>query len=110
MNNRKRNIAAAKRNAESVRRKRLHKLFDLALDINGTNSRIREDTGSLPTAFFDFSGHTGAAHVRVYSSGWTSETDSDYRDDVWEGKSINAAINRLEKLKLSLQDVSNEQP
>lgn len=109
MNNRKRKKESARRRLEYGRRAGLHKLLDLVLDINGVSARDREITGELPTAFFDFSGHTAAAHIRVYSHGWASDRDYDYSDNVWEEQSINKAIERLEALRNELQ-VNNHEP
>lgn len=98
MNNRKRKKLAARRRTEYSRREGLHKLLELVLDINGVSKRDREITGDLPTAFFDFSGHTAAAHMRVYTSGWEHGQDCEWSDDVWEDCNINDAIIKLEKL------------
>lgn len=95
MNNRKRKKESARRRLEYGRRAGLHKLLDLVLDINGVGRRDRETTGELPTAFFDFSGHTAAVHIRVHSRGWSSGHDCDYYEDVWEHQDIDKAVNRL---------------
>lgn len=108
MNNRKRKKIAARRRTEYGRREGLHRLLDLVLDINGVSRRDREITGDLPTAFFDFSGHTAAAHMRVYTSGWESGQDYEWCYDVWEDSNINEAIKQLDKLKLDLKSDANE--
>ena len=43
--------------AEKLRRKKIHEILDIVLDINTTQERLREVTGIKPTAFFEFSGH-----------------------------------------------------
>jgi len=108
VNNRNRKKLAARRRTEYGRREGLHRLLDLVLDINGVSRRDREFTGDLPTAFFDFSGHTAAAHMRVYASGWEHGQDYDWDYDVWEDSNINEVIKQLEKLKLDLQSDANE--
>lgn len=37
---------------EKRKREQIHRLLDLALDINGLEPRKQDITGSLPTAFF----------------------------------------------------------
>ncbi|WP_313583950.1 nitrogenase molybdenum-iron protein subunit beta [Lacrimispora sp.] len=108
MKNQKRKRVGARRKKEYSRREGLHRLLDLVLDINGINRRDHEITGNLPTAFFDFSGHTAAAHMRVYTSGWGSGQDHEWCCDVWEDGDINEAIKQLEKLKFDLRSGANE--
>lgn len=97
MNNRKRKKEVTRRRLEYGRRAGLHKLLDLVLDINGVDRRDREITGELPTAFFNFCGHTASAHIRVCVHGWDSDRDYDYSDDVWEHQDINKAVKRLKR-------------
>lgn len=59
-----------RKKAGKRRRKLIHGLLDLVLDINGEAPRNQELTGNLPTAFFDFSGHVGVVEVWVYRDGW----------------------------------------
>ena len=108
MNNRNRKKLAARHRAEYGKRNGLHRLLDLVLDINGVSRRDREITGNLPTAFFDFSGHTAAAHMRVYTRGWESVQGYDWNYDVWKDSNISEAIKQLEKLKLDLESDANE--
>ena len=56
---------------EKRKREQIHRLLDLALDINGLEPREQKVTGNLPTVFFDFSGHVGRISIRTYSAGWT---------------------------------------
>lgn len=55
---------------EKMRRKKVHEILEMVLEINGTHSRRRELTGNKPTAFFYFAGHTAGVSVDVYSNGW----------------------------------------
>ena len=41
-----------RKKAEKRKREQIHRLLDLALDINGLGMRKQNVTGNLPTAFF----------------------------------------------------------
>lgn len=110
MNNRKRNRAAARRKADLSRRRDLHKLFDLVLDINGIDCRKREITGNLPTAFFSFSGHTGSAEIQIHDQGWYSYAEPDHEYNVWRLNSAAPVLKKLSKLTKDLRDRNHEQP
>ncbi len=110
MNNRKRNRAAAKHKADLSRRRDLHKLFDLVLDINGVDQRKQEITGNLPTAFFSFSGHIASAQVEIYAQGWDANAGVDHRYNAWQRKSITPVLSELGKLSKDLRDRDYEQP
>lgn len=62
-----------RKKAEKRRRKLIHRLLDLVLDINGMEPREQELTGNLPTAFFEFSGHIGVVKAKVYTDGWNPD-------------------------------------
>ena len=55
---------------EKMRRKKVHEILEMVLEINGTHRRGRELTDDKPTAFFCFSGHTAGIDVSVSESGW----------------------------------------
>lgn len=57
--------------AEKLRRKKIHEILDVVLDINTTQPRQEEKTGHKPTAFFSFSGHTSYICADVYEHGWS---------------------------------------
>lgn len=59
-----------KKRAEKARRKKIHELLDIALDINGLSSRKKTLTRNLPTAFFEFSGHVAGVEVCIHKTGW----------------------------------------
>lgn len=56
--------------AEKLRRKKIHEILDIVLDINTTHERKRSLTGTKPTAFFSFSGHTSGIEILIYECGW----------------------------------------
>ena len=62
MNNRKRKIAQAKRQA----RRDIHRILDAVLDING----LQANEEPHPTTFFKFSGHIGIIEAELYRDGW----------------------------------------
>lgn len=70
-----------KKKIEKRKREQIHKLLDLALDINGLEAREQKITGNLPTVFFDFYGHVGRVNVRICSAGWVSGEDPD--TEIW---------------------------
>lgn len=57
---------------EKMRRKKVHEVLEMVLEINGTHPRRRELTDDKPTAFFSFSGHTASIDVSVNENGWAS--------------------------------------
>ena len=88
---------------DKEQRERLHRIFDLVLDI--------QEKG-IPDAFFDFSGHCGLVDVRVFKNGWKSMQDADiilntnlsiseedyvYLDDYYIG--LDDMITKLEEFK-----------
>ncbi|MBC5710348.1 nitrogenase molybdenum-iron protein subunit beta [Hungatella sp. L12] len=86
---------------EKRKREQIHRLLDLALDINGLEPRKQAITGSLPTAFFYFSGHTGWAEIQVHSDGWSTEDYPDvnmYADTYSLGR-LTDVVRRLNTLK-----------
>ena len=59
-----------KKKPEKRKRRLIHELLDLALDINGLEPRNQELTGNLPTVFFNFSGHVGWIGIDLHLHGW----------------------------------------
>jgi hypothetical protein len=109
VNNRKRKKIAALRRTAYDRRKGLHRLLDLVLDINGLEERKQSVTGNLPTAFFSFNGHTASADVWLYKQGWNAVNDPDYAEYLWSYKDINSYIKALESVSAELRiDGGNE--
>lgn len=58
-------------------RKQLHELLDIVLDGNGFESRKRDNTGTLPTLFFEYSGHVNMVRIDLHSDGWQSGSNYD---------------------------------
>lgn len=81
-------------------REQLHKLLDIVIDGNGFERRYREYTGTLPSLFFDFSGHVNCLEIRLFPDGWESgayreeyefKLENDISDKAVEA--IRAAVN-----------------
>lgn len=67
----------AKKKVEKRRRALVHQILDVVLDINGTGCRKKEYTGNMPTAFFEFSGHTSGVRIEIYGDGWGVDDQSE---------------------------------
>lgn len=99
MNNRSRKKYATRRKIEHGKRKDLHKILDLVLDINGLEGRWREVSGNLPTVFFYFHGHVGSVDVSVHTSGWGDELHPDWRGEARNVGDADQLAVRLETLR-----------
>ena len=96
-----------KKKAESIRRKKLHRILDQVIDINGLGKRQAKLTGDKPTAFYWFNGHTGDLSVTVHSMGWHTGSNPSYRADPYldesqYGPSFDSVIRDLDDLKEQL--------
>ena len=66
---------------EKLLREQLHRLLDIAIDTNGFEARKRDTTGTLPTVFFEFSGHCNLLQFNIHSNGWKP---GEYGEDLIE--------------------------
>ena len=64
---------------QEIIRKQMHELLDIVLEGNGFESRKRDNTGTLPTLFFEYSGHVNMVRIDLYSDGWQSGSTYDAR-------------------------------
>lgn len=62
---------------KDIIRKQMHDLLDMAIDTNGFESRKRYETGTLPTVFFNFSGHVNNLDIDLHTDGWVPGISSD---------------------------------
>lgn len=60
------------RKLENRRRRQLHQILDLALDINGMQESKKEKTGNHPTAFLEIYGHVAWVNVRIHRTGYAN--------------------------------------
>ncbi len=88
---------------EKMRRKNVHEILEMVLEINGTNSRNRGLAGDKPTAFFDFFGHTASIVVSVHNNGWDFGSSADSHMEAYIDKRIEGE--ELADLKEVLENV-----
>ena len=91
---------------EKMRRKKVHEILEMVLEINTTYPRQRQYSGSLPTAFFEFSGHVSRVYVQVIRDGWNDrgnlyDPDSDWMDARTE-------LAKMEELKGEIKEKQEE--
>lgn len=67
------------RKLENRRRRQLHQILDLVLDINGMQESNRVKTGNHPTAFFEVSGHVAWVGVQIHRNGYMNDIPADLR-------------------------------
>lgn len=92
-----------KHKIEKRRRADIHKVLDLVLDMNGLGLRQKKSTGNLPTAFFEFSGHTACTYISIHKDGWEPYAGADYRFDTHVTQKDQAClIRKLEDIKHEL--------
>lgn len=60
----------------------------LVLATNGYEERQRIYTGTLPTVFFDYSGHVNTLFIRIHKDGWKSCENYDRAWDIKLNKPI----------------------
>lgn len=63
---------------DDEKRKKLHEILDLVIDVNGLEERDRRKTGNLPTVFMGFSGHIGALSVETINKGYYPYIEKDF--------------------------------
>lgn len=91
---------------EKMRRKKVHEILEMVLEINTTYPRQREYTGTLPTAFFEFSGHVSRVYVQVIRDGWN---DRGYLDDPDSGlMDARTELDEMEELKGKVKEKQEE--
>lgn len=49
---------------------KIKEILGIVMEINSLEARSAKKSGTLPTAFFDFSGHVANVSVSVYMHGW----------------------------------------
>jgi len=85
-----------KKKNEKAQRRKIHKILDIVLDINGIEPRKGDLTGSLPTAFFEFSGHVGWVEIDIRNKGWgNSGSDFHLRAHTYRSETLSNMICRM---------------
>lgn len=91
---------------EKMRRKKVHEILEMVLEINGTHPRSFDRTGDKATASFTFSGVVASVEAEIYRDGWDFGKKMDffvyaYIDTSFEGL-------RIEDVKSKLKDITEE--
>ena len=92
--------------AEKMRRKKVHEILEMVLEINGTYPRQREYSGSLPTAFFEFSGHVSRVYVQVIRDGGNDRGNLDDPDS--NGMDVRTELDEMAELKGEIKEKQEE--
>ena len=92
--------------AEKLRRKKIHDVLDMVLEINTTYPKQRINTGTMPTAFFDFSGHVSKVYVQIIKDGWDINGNLNNPGNI----SLDASVkfNQMEELKGKVEKIQEE--
>lgn len=64
------------------------RILALVLATNGYEARQRNYTGTLPTVFFDYSGHVNTLFLHIHKDGWTCGENYDRAWDINLNKPI----------------------
>ena len=83
-------------------REKLHRILDMVLDGNGFESRKRNETGTLPTLFFEYSGHVNLFKIALHKDGWFSYADPDGKWEFYLNNEISDTV--LETLDAQIKD------
>lgn len=95
----------AEKKAEKMRRKKVHEILEMVLEVNTTYPRDREFTGTLPTVFFKFSGHISEVYVQVCRDGWD---DKDVHCGFTDWLEARVELNKMEELKGKVKEIQEE--
>lgn len=68
---------------KDIIRKQMHDLLDMVIDTNGIGERKRGETGTLPTVFFNYSGHVNCLTIDLHTNGWQPGEGSDKTWGFW---------------------------
>lgn len=94
---------------EKIRRKEIHRILDLIMDINGLDEKRDKKEGAV--ASFSFSGAYGEIQVNVYKNGYDASKTADVKITSKAGEmsfgtpdaTIFELADRLEELKRELE-------
>lgn len=89
--------------ADKLKRKAIHDMLDLALDINGMQASEQETTGDHPTAFFYMSGHIGKVEVDIHARGWHADDRPDISVRTYMDEDLSGAVRELSRTKAALK-------
>lgn len=89
---------------EQEKTEKIMELIRLALRINGLSERRKKKTGNLPTAMFEFFGHTANLEFRLYEDGWEPDYTKYSSMDMYVDDELHAFNEKYEKIKGWLMD------
>lgn len=91
---------------EKMRRKKVHEILEMVLEINSTYARRTELTGDKPTAHFEFSGHISRLYVQIQKSGWKKSVNLNEPDNAW--LDVSTDPDEMERLKKKIKEIQEE--
>ena len=89
---------------EKMRRKKVHEILEMVLEINTTHERRQDVTGNKPTAFFCFNGHTASVDSSVYQNGRYPNCREYQNFNTLYGYGMDELLEKLSNKKKELQD------
>lgn len=89
---------------EKMRRKKVHEILEMVLEINTTHERRQDVTGNKPTAFFWFNGHTASLDISVYQNGWYPNCREYQNFNTVYGYGMDELLEELSNKKKELRD------
>ena len=89
---------------EKMRRKKVHEILEMVLEINTTHERRQAVTGNKPTAFFWFNGHTAGLDITVCQNGWYPDCRENQNFNTTYGYGMDELLEELSNKKKELQD------
>lgn len=91
---------------EKIRRKKVHEILEMVLEINGTHPRSFDRTGDKTTASFTFSGVVASVEADIYRDGWDFGKKMDFFAEAYMDTSFEGL--RIEDIKSKLKDITEE--
>lgn len=91
---------------EKMRRKKVHEILEMVLEINGTHPRNFDRTGDKTTASFTFSGVVASVEADIYRDGWDIGKKMDFFVHAYIDTSLEGL--RIEDIKSKLKDITEE--
>lgn len=91
---------------EKMRRKKVHEILEMVLEINTTHPRSFDRTGDKTTASFMFSGVVASVDASIYRDGWDFGKKMDFFAHAYIDASFEGL--RIEDIKSKLKDITEE--
>ena len=78
-------------------RRKIHEILDIVLDTNTLEGRTSDQTGTLPTVCFRFSGIGARIMAELYPNGWSGGQDSEEFDFGTDAEISQQAIDAMRR-------------